>query len=368
MDAFDFAAENSNERLESMLLQNPKNDLLWEEYAKWLIQRGDPRGELVLLNKKVEYTSRNESDPLYPLVGIKNRSKWFGDLLDEQPSLDWQRGFPVKLTAYSYVSEERLTALLKLRAFRFLRELSIVSMPKASLHGLCNLPLLEKLSLDFKDVETLRSLPSAKPRSLKKIKFESHVTLDESLVAALATVTWLRELDEVRFGVFSIDDQEVLLKHPGPFAAMGPALKCLASGEGWRLYGDELRRALPHADMRPMDLRFKWKFATTPGHVHKDFRNMAPLVSTGGEKSCDQGCCYSWQYNGSGKPASDAGHPNGPGITRCLACGSRELMLIHVCGSCRNYRRECETVTDEDAVYECKTCRQFTLTESHRAD
>ena len=357
MNPVDFAAENINEELEAKLLATPDDDSLWEAYGHWLVERGDARGRLVLLNTAAVSAPRDLADPLVPLVAPWNRARWFGELLGGEVSLTWFRGFPVTMEVADGPNPPDYTALFALRSCRYLRKVRL-GAGQVDLAGVAHLPLLRRLSVGG-SAENLASLPLWRPPSLDALKLEL-ASLDENVVAAFASVPWMRELRSVDLGVLTPAQQEQLLERPEPFAALGRSLHFHARGEAWPAYGDRLLDALPEANIQPTEIKWEFEVSPRPYCAGRKYRERPPLEYVQGKSRCERGCCSSGWYEGSGiafeNPVKNA--PYGPRC--CMWCGSLETLVIYLSESSTFYRRDWDTVRHEGCEYECQKCGHFT--------
>ena len=120
---------DERERFETAIASNPDDDAAYLVYSDWLQQRGDPRGELIMLQHRGHQAAANDL--------LSRHSNYFYGTLSSRPSLldaTWHLGF---LRACRFAldgdrgpgHEQRalaaLETLLVLPSARFLRDLSI---------------------------------------------------------------------------------------------------------------------------------------------------------------------------------------------------------------------------------------------------
>jgi uncharacterized protein (TIGR02996 family) len=116
--------------LEAQIARDPENPAGYLVYADWLIERGDPRGELINLQVELARDPSVERRERVALLLARHRAEWIGALDGENPgrvTWTWRNGFfrCVRLGA-GYGGHAALYRVMrKLTSACFLHELAI---------------------------------------------------------------------------------------------------------------------------------------------------------------------------------------------------------------------------------------------------
>src|SRR4051794_9091757 len=103
--------------LEARLVQNPYDWKSWKAYADWLIERGEPRGQVM------RGGSLSPSPEAQAIISA-NWSRWFGTLPMGAVECDWRDGFVRDLRLKSSVPPDLTGPVLFLRrSLKFLQTL-----------------------------------------------------------------------------------------------------------------------------------------------------------------------------------------------------------------------------------------------------
>jgi len=86
-----------NHELEALIAKSPDDAGNYNVYADWLIQQGDPRGELINAQLKHETATGADTTALTDRIQelhAKHDAEWLGELATQQGfSVEWRRGF-----------------------------------------------------------------------------------------------------------------------------------------------------------------------------------------------------------------------------------------------------------------------------------
>jgi len=82
-----------NPELEAQIQKAPDDTSLYQVYADWLSERGDPRGELIALSIGQETHPVKEISTKLTELHAKHDDEWIGGTLSEHVNLTWRRGF-----------------------------------------------------------------------------------------------------------------------------------------------------------------------------------------------------------------------------------------------------------------------------------
>lgn len=131
----------TNAELEARIHANPNDREAFLVYADWLSERGDPRGELITVQAKLEEGDDAALRDREQKLIAGNRDVWLGELAKLDPKQDlavtWRWGFPHSVRigppTDDYETSEidfpdTITKLLALPGMAFLRELVIGAM------------------------------------------------------------------------------------------------------------------------------------------------------------------------------------------------------------------------------------------------
>lgn len=83
-----------NQELEALIAKSPDEGGNYGVYADWLIQQGDPRGELINAQLKRETGADDALDTRIQALHTKHDGEWLGELAGADGfSAEWRRGF-----------------------------------------------------------------------------------------------------------------------------------------------------------------------------------------------------------------------------------------------------------------------------------
>jgi uncharacterized protein (TIGR02996 family) len=180
------------------LQKNPEDRDTWQIYGDWLAAQGDTRGELILLDLRLEVeVSSEETAKLEERKSALERDLEEGfrarSMIGEREQLSWKRGYLHALTTFTQ-QKSRVLRILKSEEAMFLKEWRC--------HSLSN--------EEFKELATPAYLPCLTSLSMQDISAEqaSMILADSPLLQHLKTLS-LRHIISVptRYGHWSI--------HPG---------------------------------------------------------------------------------------------------------------------------------------------------------
>jgi uncharacterized protein (TIGR02996 family) len=83
-----------NQELEALIAKSPDEGGNYGVYADWLIQQGDPRGELINAQLKRETGDNEALDSQIQALHAKHDAEWLGELAGAEGfSAEWRRGY-----------------------------------------------------------------------------------------------------------------------------------------------------------------------------------------------------------------------------------------------------------------------------------
>ncbi len=140
--------------LEAQLRANPDDGEAWEVYADWLLDQGDRRGELIMLESLAAQTNDSSVHESIAALLAKHRAGWTPKPLASQTRYEWRHGFVYQAT---------VTNLARRADIRLLGKL--LKSPQARL--LAHLELRFYSYASAKIIEQFTKLDLGKLRSLK---------------------------------------------------------------------------------------------------------------------------------------------------------------------------------------------------------
>lgn len=120
---------DERQELEDAIATDPQDPNAYLVYADWLQARGDPLGELIVVQHAMAARPRDEHQRLkereQELLDAHGRT-WLASLPDFEPSyLDWQWGFIAGASFGTHLGAELVAALAEAPAARFIQSLEL---------------------------------------------------------------------------------------------------------------------------------------------------------------------------------------------------------------------------------------------------
>ncbi|MFT3840743.1 MAG: TIGR02996 domain-containing protein [Myxococcaceae bacterium] len=323
---------------------------LFQVYADWLEERGDPRGELIrmqLLAERFEQrqplgenawlVTHSDHHFLAEQIIRERWSEWFGALPRNSVKLTWEHGFVRLLEVLENCPLQSLAPLLSLPAMRFVRFVQAEHGFHGDAGGLPAASSLDCLHWSFSRTNALSPLAHAELPALTKMFVTFEVRPAKADLEALATLRApALEKFQLTLGPKLDDAAAAAVLHFARerLSPLGKALVLRGPAKVFTAHRAALRVALPLAKLTPLDrdraINGPWP-TEQPSYAPPDFHLLRR-----------------WTKHRDGKA--------GPGERF-----SGQYVLFHFCAHCAgsNTRRIFKSREEDRSEYVCVECGGF---------
>lgn len=121
--------------LEARLVDSPDDAATWQVYADWLLEREDPRGQLVQLEQRLTRSSGRDRVAVQQAIDAlraKHEATWRADLAAEVDVVGWRHGFVAAIAVpWNHDAPALVARSLALPTCRFVRMVRFTAPPTA---------------------------------------------------------------------------------------------------------------------------------------------------------------------------------------------------------------------------------------------
>lgn len=344
-----------NAEFEERLLANPHDWATWKVYTAWLIERGDPRGELMEAMRAAGQFAR-----VRELIAA-HWARWFGGVPPAAVGCEWSEGFVRELRVKTSLAEAG-ELLFTAHSLRFLRELKLDAGVELSLSGLEALRLLNRIEMPA-SVPLLEDLARHRPPALRVLSLAA--PLSAEAVTAIRAIPGVEQLERLVLGPLGLLDVPSLFSRGDALAFLGDRLSLRLEEDAGVAHCQALRAAFPTAffSLQVNPRRYGYErmvpvLTSTPYWAPANFRELPPVEHR--TKDSIRGPeAYSV---GSNIPMER----NARTYARCVGCASETTRFIYSCFSTSYSERKCENYYWSLRELVCEECGMFTHYEGYR--